>query len=120
MFSGAWRLSSYNWVLDPNDHERLVPVGCIDELAVTGPILARGYLNEPGKTADVFKQGARWMSEVGIDVQKVYRTGDLVRQDPADGTYMYINRKDHQTKVNGQRLELGKSSSVKRRVRKRR
>jgi amino acid adenylation domain-containing protein len=100
-------VNSLNWIVDPTDHDRLVPVGCVGELAVTGPILARGYLNNPEKTAEVFVQDARWMSMFGMKGHKLYKTGDLVRQDPADGSIIYVSRKDNQTKVNGQRLELG-------------
>lgn len=104
-------VNSLNWVVDPTDHDRLVPVGCVGELAVTGPILARGYLDNPEKTAEVFVHGAKWLGMFGLEGQKLYKTGDLVRQDPADGSLVYVARKDNQTKVNGQRLELGKHKS---------
>lgn len=103
-------VNSLNWVIDPLNHDQLVPVGCIGELAVTGPILARGYLNDISKTTEAFIPSAAWMGRLEVEPQMMYKTGDLVRQDPADGSIIYIGRKDNQTKVNGQRLELGKST----------
>lgn len=39
-------LASHTWVVDPNDHNRLVPVGCSGELLIEGPLLARGCKSE--------------------------------------------------------------------------
>jgi amino acid adenylation domain-containing protein len=105
-------VNSMNWVVDPLDYNRLVPVGCVGELAVTGPILAKGYMNNEEKTNEVFVRDASWLHKFGLARQRLYRTGDLVRQDPADGSLVYVARKDNQTKVNGQRLELGEFVSI--------
>ncbi|KAK4139717.1 uncharacterized protein C8A04DRAFT_40505 [Dichotomopilus funicola] len=102
-------VSSIGWVVDPNDHHRLTPVGCVGELLIQGPNVARGYLANPEKTAESFVQSPKWMRAFGHTntAQLLYKTGDLVRQDAEDGSLTYLGRKDNQTKVNGQRLELG-------------
>lgn len=92
------------WVADLRDHDRLAPIGCIGELLIQGPSLARGYLNDPTRTGDSFIKSPSWLTPGPY--QRVYKTGDLVRYND-DGTIEYIGRKDSQTKLRGQRLELG-------------
>lgn len=103
-------VSSIGWVVDPNNHHRLTPVGCVGELLIQGPNVARGYLANPEKTAESFVRSPKWMRAFGHTntAQLLYKTGDLVRQDAEDGSLTYLGRKDNQTKVNGQRLELGR------------
>lgn len=101
-------VSSLAWVVSPKNHDHLAPVGAVGELLVQGPSLARGYLNEPEKTAAAFVENPKWLKEFGYgEPQRLYKTGDLVRYN-FDGTLTYLGRKDDQVKVNGQRLELGK------------
>ncbi|KAL2260259.1 hypothetical protein VTK26DRAFT_5769 [Humicola hyalothermophila] len=101
-------VSCIGWVVDPNNHNRLTPVGCVGELLIQGPSVARGYLGNPEKTAESFVQNPKWLRAFGHGgAATLYKTGDLVRQDVIDGTLTYLGRKDNQTKVNGQRLELG-------------
>lgn len=38
-------LSSAFWVVEPDNIDQLVPVGCVGELLIQGPMLARGYIN---------------------------------------------------------------------------
>ena len=95
------------WVVDPIDHNRLVPIGAVGELLVEGPILARGYLNNPEKTAAAFIRNPTWLQHEKSDgPRRLYKTGDLVRNNP-DGTIHFIGRKDTQVKLRGQRIELG-------------
>lgn len=100
-------VSSVSWVVDPVDHERLLPVGCVGELLVEGPSLARGYLNDKQKTEAVFVKNPAWACDdkAGRD-RRMYKTGDLVRYG-ADGMLEYLGRKDTQVKLHGQRLEMG-------------
>ncbi|KAJ5674924.1 AMP-dependent synthetase/ligase [Penicillium maclennaniae] len=97
------------WVVHPDDHDQLVPIGAVGELLIQGPIVARGYLNEPAKTAAVFLDKVPAFAELlpqPPPAHRLYKTGDLVRQN-SDGTLNFIGRKDRQVKLNGQRLELG-------------
>ena len=96
------------WVANPDNHHTLVPVGCIGELLIEGPTLARGYLDDPKRTAESFILDPQWISDVipGRAQCRLYKTGDLVRQNH-DGTLRFVGRKDNQVKVHGQRVELG-------------
>lgn len=95
----------YAWVVDPKNHNRLSPVGCIGELCISGAIVSRGYLNEPEKTAEAFVENPEWAN--GANLGRLYKTGDLVRYD-ADGSLLFIGRKEssQQIKINGQRMEI--------------
>ncbi|QMW34815.1 hypothetical protein F9C07_2280446 [Aspergillus flavus] len=94
------------WVVETSDYNRLTPVGCVGELLIEGPNVARGYLNEPEKTRDAFVESPAWMQGKETPQYKFYRTGDLVRYNP-DGTLNIAGRKDSQVKFHGQRIELG-------------
>lgn len=105
-------VGSVSWIVDPQDHERLVAMGCEGELLIEGPILARGYLNDKEKTSKVFIEDPSWTINQGpklgpsLSPRRMYKTGDLVRYN-ADGTVAYLGRKDQQVKLHGQRIELG-------------
>ncbi|KAL5894781.1 hypothetical protein ACKVWC_000003 [Pyricularia oryzae] len=106
-------VNSVGWVVDPQDHNRLMPIGCTSELLVQGPGLSRGYLGQPDKTRKAFVPAPAWLRDFGYFTDQVlYKTGDLVRQDLTDGFLLYLGRKDNQIKVNGQRLELGEIEAV--------
>lgn len=103
--------SCHTWVVDPRDHNSLMPVGCTGELLISGPIVARGYLNDDAKTAESFIENPAWMHHFVNEGHhqepfRLYKTGDLVKYNH-DGTLEYQGRKDHQVKLNGQRMELG-------------
>jgi amino acid adenylation domain-containing protein/non-ribosomal peptide synthase protein (TIGR01720 family) len=100
-------LASLLWVVDVTDHNRLAPVGCIGELLLEGPLLARGYLNDTAKTTSSFVDYPAWIKDSRANQSgRMYKTGDLVRYN-SDGTLDYLGRKDTQVKLHGQRLELG-------------
>ena len=75
--------------------------GVAGELCFTGDLVANGYHNRPDAKGfvDDFKG------------QRMYRTGDIVRM-MIDDTLEYLRREDDQTKVRGQRLELGEISEA--------
>lgn len=99
------------WIADPQDSERLVPVGAVGELLIEGPVVGLGYLGELEKTAEVFIDDPAWLV-AGHGATpgrrgRLYKTGDLVRYD-ADGSgdIVFVGRKDAQVKLRGQRVEL--------------
>jgi amino acid adenylation domain-containing protein len=92
------------FVLDPQG--RPVPAGVPGELYVGGAGLARGYLNQPGLTAERFI--AHGFDGCGA---RLYRTGDLVRAC-ADGDIEYLGRVDQQVKIRGFRIEIGEVETV--------
>ncbi|KAK3904812.1 hypothetical protein C8A05DRAFT_31387 [Staphylotrichum tortipilum] len=107
-------LAGVAWVVDQHDHNRLVPIGGVGELLIEGPLLARGYLNDPEKTSAAFVTDPRFIARHALEQQRaqagprrMYRTGDLVRQNPVDGSLLYVGRKDGLVKLRGQRLEVG-------------
>lgn len=93
------------WVVDPNDHNKIKPIGTIGELVIGGPIVARGYINNPDANSS-FVTHPTWGSRFSLELdERFYKTGDLVQQN-SDGTYQFIGRKDTQAKLHGQRIEL--------------
>ncbi|EFE37496.1 nonribosomal peptide synthase, putative [Trichophyton verrucosum HKI 0517] len=101
VFSGS------SWIVDQNDHNKLVPIGGVGELIIEGPLIAREYINRPEKTAEAFIEDPSWLYNFRWGQgSRFYKTGDLV-QYAIDGTIRYIGRKDTQVKLRGQRLELG-------------
>ncbi|KAI1961398.1 hypothetical protein LOZ58_003252 [Ophidiomyces ophidiicola] len=95
------------WVVDSGDYNRLVPVGAIGELLVSGPIVGLGYLKDPIKTSQVFLDDVAFLQgDSQYQGFRCYKTGDLVRWN-SDGTINFCGRGDTQVKLNGQRLELG-------------
>jgi amino acid adenylation domain-containing protein len=72
------------------------------ELYVRGPGLMRGYWGQPGKTREVL---VRNPFQEAYD-EPAYRTGDLVTLD-ADGSYVFLGRRDGMVKTRGYRVELG-------------
>ncbi|EAW07086.1 nonribosomal peptide synthetase fmqA [Aspergillus clavatus NRRL 1] len=96
------------WVVDPQDLNCLVPHGAIGELLIEGPIVGKGYINQPEKTAQAFIKPPSWLQALRPQQQtagRLYMSGDLVRSNP-DGSLTVIGRKDRQVKLRGQRLEL--------------
>lgn len=103
--------STCTWVVDPDDHDRLMPVGSVGELALSGRALAREYLNNPEKTNAEFIENPRWAASFPTTTaNRIYKTGDLVRYYP-NGAIECLGRKDHQVKLHGQRMELGEIES---------
>lgn len=104
------------WIVDPNDHEALVPVGAVGELLVEGPIVGQGYLNDEEKTAAAFIHDPSWLvaGHKGFPGRRgrLYKTGDLGMYDPdGSGGILFAGRKDTQVKLRGQRVELGEIES---------
>ncbi|SMO83525.1 amino acid adenylation domain-containing protein [Chryseobacterium rhizoplanae] len=84
-----------------------VPQGIPGELFIGGVGVARGYANDPEKTAysyinDPFNQLLGGM---------MYRTGDLGRMLP-DWNMEFLGRKDHQIKIRGFRVEIGEVNTA--------
>ena len=61
-----------NWIIDPRNPNKLMPVGGIGELVVEGYIVARGYLKNPEKTAQAFISQPAWLKDMGGH-ERMYR-----------------------------------------------
>lgn len=79
-----------------------VPIGATGEVWIGGTCVGRGYLGQPGATAERFRP-----DPFGIEAgARLYRTGDLARH-LADGNVRYFGRIDRQIKIRGVRIEPG-------------
>jgi amino acid adenylation domain-containing protein/non-ribosomal peptide synthase protein (TIGR01720 family) len=95
---GAPIINTWIYILDKNMNP--VPVGITGEIYIGGDGLAKGYLNNPERTAlnfipDPFRSG-----------ETIYKTGDIGKWLP-DGNIDFLGRIDFQVKIRGFRIELG-------------
>ncbi|KAF8584768.1 acetyl-CoA synthetase-like protein [Ramaria rubella] len=101
----GWRFGvSSVYILD--ERRRPVPLGCVGELFISGPQLARGYLNSPEETAKAF------INDPFRPGSLMYATGDLVRMSPEDESITFVDRRDTQIKIRGLRVEAGEIEAV--------
>lgn len=100
------------WIVDPHSGKELSPIGAVGELYLEGPLVGQGYLGNEGLTALSFLNDPSWLLEGAPDGSvpgrkgRLYKTGDLVKYNPLDGTLIFAGRRDTQTKLRGQRIEL--------------
>ncbi|WP_024905423.1 non-ribosomal peptide synthetase [Robbsia andropogonis] len=83
-----------------------VPDGVVGELLIGGIGVGDGYLGRPELTAERFFTPP--FAEPG---ERFYWTGDLVRRR-TDGDYLFLGRRDLQTKLRGFRIELGEIEAL--------
>ena len=85
-----------------NPARQMAGIGELGEIWVRSPHLARGYLEDPERTAERFHVNP--FTDDPSD--RLYRTGDLGRYRP-DGEVSFAGRADQQVKIRGFRVELG-------------
>lgn len=89
-------------------HGCILPLGAKGELAISGPQLAKGYLNRDDLNKKQF-------SPLFGTQQRFYRTGDVACL-MFDGEMHIYGRADKQIKLNGYRIELGEIESCLRAI----
>ncbi|KYF91084.1 hypothetical protein BE20_36960 [Sorangium cellulosum] len=85
--------------------------GGVGEIVFESEFLAKGYYRNPELTAKKFSSAAR----PGAPRLRVYRTGDIGFKDER-GVLHFRGRRDHQIKINGNRIELGEVEHYVRRI----
>jgi amino acid adenylation domain-containing protein len=85
-----------------------VPVGVPGEIHIGGVQVARGYLNDPERTAERFLPDPFGTCGPG---GRLYRSGDLGRFLPT-GEVEWLGRADAQVKIRGHRVEPGEIEAV--------
>lgn len=85
-------------ILDKN--HKLLPIGIVGELYISGALVGKGYLNREELTKEKF------VPNLYYDYATMYKTGDLAMWLP-DGNIEYCGRTDFQIKIRGLRVELG-------------
>lgn len=91
------------YILDQEYHE-LEP-GVTGELYIGGKQVAKGYINKPLETAEVFIQAPEWMKIIHGPEYRLYKSGDRAFWR-ADGSIEFVGRLDDQVKIRGFRIEL--------------
>ncbi|MEU0131317.1 amino acid adenylation domain-containing protein [Streptomyces sp. NPDC006289] len=86
------------YVMDEQLH--LVPDGAPGEIVIAGVCVGRGYVNDPDRTAAVYRADPLRPGE------RLYRSGDFGRRLPS-GELEYLGRRDAQVKISGFRIEIG-------------
>ncbi|WP_337048336.1 amino acid adenylation domain-containing protein [Serratia liquefaciens] len=84
-----------------NEQQKPLPQGITGEIAVSGLPIRPCYNNHPAANQERFP--SLFLEKT---VQQVYLTGDLGFVD-RNGQMVFVERKDHQLKVNGYRIECG-------------
>jgi len=87
-------------ILDPR--RQPVPRMVWGELCLGGDVMARGYVDDPALTAELFTPDDS-ATEPG---RRIYRTGDIARFRD-DDSIEFLGRADSQVKIRGFRIELG-------------
>uniref|UniRef100_A0A8H7NMW1 Carrier domain-containing protein n=1 Tax=Bionectria ochroleuca TaxID=29856 RepID=A0A8H7NMW1_BIOOC len=98
------------WIVDPQDGGKFVPIGSVGELVLEGPLISMCHGGNAEDAAAAFVDNPPWLNRGCEDLGhpgrtgQVFKTGDLFRYN-ADGTLVFVARKDAMVKIQGQHVE---------------
>lgn len=92
-------MGGVQWLVDPHDVNKLVPIGAEGEVMLESYEMSTGYLNDAAKTAHAFVESPTWANKRNVAAGCRYlRLGDLARYE-SDGSITVLGRADTQVKV---------------------
>ncbi|KAJ6789546.1 hypothetical protein PWT90_08815 [Aphanocladium album] len=98
--------SFFHWIVDPKSHERLMPVGEVGELLLSGPSLGGGYLYQEQASKEAYVESPSWLPEAHRQTwPRLFKTQDLARY-ASDGSLVIIGRKNTLTNFNGHQVVM--------------
>ncbi|MFJ3640557.1 amino acid adenylation domain-containing protein [Streptomyces sp. NPDC090108] len=92
-----------------DEHLSLVPLGAPGLIAFSGVCVGRGYVNDPERTREAYRQDPYHPGE------RLYLGGDWGRWHPG-GKLEFLGRRDNQIKIRGFRIEIGEIENTLLRV----
>ncbi|MFE0351335.1 non-ribosomal peptide synthetase [Streptomyces griseoluteus] len=96
-------------VLVVDERLELVPLGAPGLIAFSGVCVGRGYVNDPERTREAYRQDPYRPGE------RLYLGGDWGRWHPG-GKLEFLGRRDNQVKIRGFRIEIGEIENALLRV----
>jgi non-ribosomal peptide synthetase component F len=109
---GLFPVGGLSWLVDPQDVNKLVPIGAVGEIIFESHELTAGYLNDAEKTAKTFISPPIWAQKRHAATGCRYlRMGDLGRYE-TDGSISIYGRADTQVKVCGPQYVHSVSSLI--------
>ncbi|WP_018546322.1 non-ribosomal peptide synthetase [Streptomyces sp. LaPpAH-108] len=92
-----------------DEHLDLVPLGAPGLIAFSGVCVGRGYVNDPERTREAYREDPYRPGE------RLYLGGDWGRWHPG-GKLEFLGRRDNQVKIRGFRIEIGEIENTLLRV----
>ncbi|WP_405558377.1 non-ribosomal peptide synthetase [Streptomyces sp. NBC_01171] len=96
-------------VLVVDERLELVPLGAPGLIAFSGVCVGRGYVNDPERTREAYREDPYRSGE------RLYLGGDWGRWHPG-GKLEFLGRRDNQVKIRGFRIEIGEIENALLRV----
>ncbi|KAJ5727052.1 acetyl-CoA synthetase-like protein [Penicillium malachiteum] len=102
------------WIVDPENVDRLQPIGVEGEVLLQSPYLAERYLDDTLQSSNAFRPLPKPLSTLTEPFQaRCYQTGDLARWQ-ADGKLIFTGRRSGFVKIRGLRVDLGEIETAMR------
>ncbi|KAF2966542.1 hypothetical protein GQX73_g7025 [Xylaria multiplex] len=101
-------VGSCGWIVDQSTHTKLAAIGAVGELIIEGPVVAKEYLDETEGRAAAYIKVPPWLLDFRLKGAhgRLSKSGNLAQYN-VDGTIRLVGWIEGQTKLSGQRIELG-------------